>query len=74
MQNADMNSSCCQTHSGDAAVVPEGLFAPEHVRLAALAPQVGAVPITPVSADAIRYLREAPPPDISPGAPSVLRI
>lgn len=74
MQSADMNSPCCQIHSEDSAVVPEVPFAPEHVRLAALAPQAAAAPILAASADAIRYAREASPPGAPPGAISVLRI
>lgn len=74
MQNADMNSPCCRTHSEDAAVVPEVPFAPEHVRIAALALHLAAGPILAGSADAIRFVWEAPPPDTPPGATSVLRI
>ena len=74
MHGANMNASCCRTHSEDGAVVPEVPFALEHVRMTAMASQPVSGVILSVSTDAIRCVREAPPPDTPPGAGSILRI
>jgi hypothetical protein len=74
MQSADMNSPCCRTHSGDAAVVPETSSAPEHGPITALVPHPDAGAILAATRDAIGCIPEAPPPDTSPGASSILRI
>ena len=74
MQGTDMNAPCCPTHTEDAAMVPEAPVALEHGTLIALPPHPATVPMLAVSADGIRYVPGAPPPDTSPGAISVLRI
>lgn len=74
MQSADMSSPCCQSHSEDAAVIPDIPITSEHVRIAALAPHMAAGAAVAPSTGAFRHIPEAFPPGASPGATSVLRI
>ena len=74
MQGADMNAPCCRTHSEDAAMIPEVPSAPEHLRIAVLAPHPFVGAIVAFSADAIQSSSETSPPGGSSGANSILRI
>ncbi len=74
MRGTDMNSSCCQMRSENVAAVPEILFSPEHGQKPAFAPDQASFELPTVLGFVSRFAREAPPPDTSPGAISILRI
>ena len=74
MQGMNMGNSCCQIRPQNAAVTPDLPFSPEHLQKLVFVCHQASPGAFAIPGVLTLNMIESPPPDLSPGTSSILRI